>query len=262
MSEYHKSPRLSSSQIAAFINDPIAWYHEWKVKDWPRTKATADMDFGTAVHRMIEVGGWQDMVKEIPASALNADGHCKGKAWLEWKAANPSDVYLKPGEPNPLRVIWEHLQANTWVRDVIRMSAKEVEFFWDDEEFGPCRVKFDAICSGMIIDWKTTSCRNARMFARDVVERSYDVRMAFYRRAFRIKYGVELPDVYLVAICTSGGMHVTPYQLSGEWLDDAEARLVVAVDDMQRFDIQRHLDKVPDLLTQPRWSNFNLEEVA
>lgn len=260
--DYYSRPGLSSSEIATFLSDPICWYHWYVAKDWTRPEPSAEMKLGTAVHKMIELDGWQDMVKEIPREVLNGDGHCKGKAWLEWKAENPCDVYLKPCEPNPLRVIWEHLQANVWTRGTILRSRKEVKHYWIDPDFGECKVKFDAVLVGEFVDWKTTSCRNARDFARDCYARSYDVRMAFYRRAFRDLQRVDLPDIFLVAIGTSGGMGVVPYQLSNAWLDDAEARLILAVDEMRRFNLEEYLDRKPQVLEQPRWSMLDLESVS
>lgn len=261
MVEYHDHDSLSSSQIAAFVCDPLLWYYTYSARTWPRPEPSPEMAFGTAVHRMIEIGDRNAVVKRIPPDALNVDGHCKGKAWLEWKQANPADIYLKPGEQDPLSLIGNHLQANSWCREVIERSRKEVEHYWQDDDFGPCRAKFDAVTNGMLVDWKTTSRPDARTFAAEINARAYDLRMAFYRRGYRDKYGSE-PEVYFVAICTTGGYSVTPYRLPNDWLDDAEARLIIAVDDMRRFSLGRYLDACPQVLDQPKWSKFQLENAA
>lgn len=255
---YHDRPELSSSQVASFLGDPIEWYHVHVAKDWPRMQPTAEMRLGTDVHAMIEHGGSDAIVKEIPSNVLNADGHCKGKAWTDWKAANPANVYLKPGEPNPLKTIWEHLLANAWCRDVIEHADKEVEHIWNDPDLGPCRVKFDAVIGGTVIDWKTTTKRCARTFAADCYARFYDVRLALYRRGHTDRFGT-MPEVVIVAIETSGGMKVTPYKMPADWLDEADARLILAVDDMRRFNLDRYLDQSPVDLVKPRYATFNLE---
>lgn len=54
---YHDRPEISSSQVAAFLADPVAFYHQHVVRDWPKDPPTPSMRFGTAVHRMIELGG-------------------------------------------------------------------------------------------------------------------------------------------------------------------------------------------------------------
>jgi len=53
---------------------------------------------------------------------------------------------------------------------------------------------------------------------------------------------------------------VVPYRLSDSWLDDAEARLILAVDDMRRFNLNDYLNRGPFVLEQPRWSQVNLDE--
>lgn len=260
MSDYHSDPCLSSTQIACFKDDPIRWYHEYKLKDWTRNPTDA-MNFGIAVHTMQELGSYEGLSRDIPAEVLNADGHCKGKAWTDWKDANPAKVYVKPGEVNELKQIWENVQGNGWIKEQLRNGIKEQEYYWFDADLGcDCRMKSDLINGPVLLDWKTTCKRDARSFAADAFVRSYDVRLAFYRRGFRQQYGIE-PEVYIVAIQTSGGMQVTPYRMPDSWLDDAEARLFFIVDTMQNFLLESYLDSKPTELVQPRYSVFDLESV-
>jgi hypothetical protein len=255
---YHDRPELSSSEIATFIADPIRWYHEYCLKDWNR-EVTDAMELGTAVHTMLEIGGYESLALDIPRHVLNADGHCKGKAWTEWKDANPAKVYIKPGEVNVLKQIWEHVKANSWISKHLREGAKESEYFWfDDDLASECRMKADLINLPVLIDWKTTSKPDARTFAADAFARSYDVRLAFYRRGFRRRFGFD-PEVYVVAIRSTGGMQVTPYRMPDSWLDDAEARLFFIVDAMANFSLESYLDSKPVELVQPRYAQFDLE---
>ena len=72
-------------------------------------------------------------------------------------------------------------------------------------------------------------------------------------------------DAMLCAVtnvdCYGGGMKVTPYRMPEDWLEEAEARLIVAVDDMKRFNLDRYLNQAPMDLEKPRYATFNLEEV-
>lgn len=257
--DYHARPELSSSQVAAYLRDPIEWWHHYIAKDWPRPKPSAAMEFGTAVHRMIEVGSLESVVRQIPQEVLNEQGHCKGKAWLEWRAANQADIYLKPGEANPLSHIWHHLHCSLYCQEIIRYAEKEVEHIWNDDDLGPCRVRFDAVIYNSIIDWKTTTKKCARTFAADAAGMHYDVRLALYRRAFRHKYGIS-PEVVIVAIETEGGYGVSPYRMPDAWMDEAEAKLIVTVDDMRRFSLTNYLNQPVVELSKPRWANFTFEE--
>jgi hypothetical protein len=264
---YHDRPELSSSEVAAYLDDPIQWYHEYKVKDWARKEPTFEMKFGTNIHKMaehtlpvmIKERGWDSFIKKIPATVLNTDGHCKGNTWKLWKDANPVEVYLKPGEQNPFVQIWEHLMANSWCRAIIEHGQKEVEHFWLDEDLGcDCRIKMDVAINNVLVDWKSSRCKNDRKFASDAFDRKYDVRLALYRRGFRDAYGVN-PEIYIVAINTSGGYKVTPYRMPETWLDDAEAKLILTVDEMRHFNLSRYLDAAPVELEQPKYAVFNPE---
>jgi hypothetical protein len=263
---YHDHPALSSTQVSAYLNDPIEWYHQYVAKDWPRKEPTVAMNFGTTVHQMAETtlpamirtGGWESFIKVIPRDVLNADGHCKGSAWTSWKADNPSEFYVKEGEPNPFITIWDHLMANSWCRELIANGQKEVEHYWHDDVLGDCRVKLDVSSDAILADWKTTHAPNPHKFRNEIVARHYDVRLSLYRRGFIDLYGFE-PEIYVVAINTKGGFKVTPYRLPESWLDDAGARLVFAVDEMRHFDLAKYLDAAPVTLEQPRYSILDLE---
>jgi len=264
---YHASEGLSSSEIAAYENDPAEWYHWYVLRDWQRPQTKA-MKLGTGVHDMIEtsmplmvaMGGWDMLVREIPREVLNADGHCKGSAWTNWKEENPAEVYFKPGEPNPLRLVWDNLMACSFTRGLLAQSRKEVPHHWIEEGAGHCKVKFDAVMPPVFCDWKTTCKKTQREFELDIVRRSYDLRLAFYRWGYRDLFGEE-PDVSIVAINTSGGYKVTPYRIRSEWLDDAEARLILTLDKMRRFDLAAYLDAEPKCLNQPNFSKVNFDEL-
>lgn len=266
---YHDRIELSSSEVAAYLNDPIEWWHQYKAKDWPRKEPTVAMTFGTKVHEMaehtlpamIKARGWDSFIKFVPETVLNYQGHRKGGTWTAWKEANPAELYLNHGEQNPFVQIWEHLTANSWCRAIIEHGQKEVEHIWHDADLGcDCRIKMDVSVSNVLADWKTTHKTSKYLFEREIFERKYDVRLALYRRGFRDLYQVD-PEIFIVAINTKGGYKVTPYRMPDTWLDDAEAKLILTVDEMRRFNLSRYLDVAPVELEQPKYAVLNLESV-
>lgn len=254
---YHDRPELSSTQVATFLEDPIYWYHVFQSKDWPKDDPTPAMIRGTQLHSMIECGGPDKM----PFVERPAGCDLRKTEWKQWKAQVESEGKEVVDSLRDFRITWGHLQANNWCKEVIDHAAKEVAHVWHDPDIGPCRVKFDAVLGGTIVDWKTTSKTCARTFAADAFSRFYDVRLALYRRGHRDLFGTD-PEVVIVAIETSGGLRVTPYRMPVDWLEEAEARLILAVDDMRHFDLSRFLNQEPVDLEKPRYATFNFEEVS
>jgi len=261
--DYHSRPELSSSEVAMYLRDPLEWWGNYKAEPRWKKEVSQAMEFGTAVHLCAERGGWDGLAMEIPVEVLNDDGHCKGKAWTAWKATNEALVYFKPGERNPLAEIWNNLQSNTFCRtslDTARAEGGlEKVHTWDDEYLGPCRMKADCIAGPLLIDWKTTNKTDTRGFANDAAGMGYDVRLSLYRRGYRNLFGCD-PEIHVVAIRSSGSYRVTPYRIPDTWLDDAEARLVMLVDEMNHFDLASFLDAKPVELPQPRFAKLDLED--
>lgn len=258
--DYHSRPGLSSSQIAAFLTDPVKWFHQFVAKDWPLDPPTPAMEFGTLVHSMMEKGGPVALCVAVKPDGM--DFRTKdGKAWLAG-ARDEERTIIDADQWESLNRIWQHVLANDWLRfSLERADCREKEMYWDDDEFGECRAKPDLICGNRLIDWKTTRADTEHAFIREIVHRFYDIRMAFYRRAVQELCDVLPSDVYLAAIQTGGSNSVHVYRLSDDWLDDADARLIFAVDEMKRFDLAEHLNRPPKTITQPRYSTLNLETV-
>lgn len=257
---YHDRPEHSSSQIADFMDDPIAWWHIHKAKEWPKKPPTPQMKYGTDVHRMIELGGPDKIVRMIPESVLNSQGHCKGKAWTDWKhvqlSENPYLTFLKPGELNPFQITWEHLQANRFARESIEQGQLEIKHYWTDPNSGlKCRMMVDCLRPHVCVDWKSTRSTNIRDFQNDAFARHYDVRLAFYQRGIADLTGETIP-VSTVAFRNQPGYDVRPIHLSDKWILDAQDVLSRTLEQIASFEIGNYLDRPVVELDAPRYANF------
>ena len=260
MTDYFSRPGLSGSQVATYLADPIKWYHQYIAKDWPFDPPTPAMQFGTMVHSMLETGGPVPLCVAVKPDGLDLRTK-EGKAWLAG-AKEEERTIIDSDQWQSLNRIWEHVRSNGWLFASLLSGTPEMEFYWDDDDLGECKGKIDLLTdAGAIIDWKTTSCRTEHAFINEIVSRSYDVRMALYRRAVREMTHNDFPPVYLVSIQTTGGNSVQAFRLSEDWLEDAEARLIVAVDEMREFNLAAHLNRPPKTISQPRYSVLNLETV-
>ena len=266
MINYHDRPELSSSQIAAFMQDPVFWWKVHREASLPKPVANDSMQFGTDVHSMIEDGG-PDLSKfvAIPHHVLNKDGHKKGKAWTDFKSSHPDDViFFKDTELHPahgLIQIWSNLNANRRTARWISLPKKETVITWHDDESGfDCRAMIDVIDEqhDCVIDWKTTRDIRARKFQSACYSMHYDIRLAFYRRGLRAN---NMGDMHIVAVAIENtqSYRVQPFHLSSEWIDSADDRLSVVLENIKSFNIKDELDKDIIELDAPRWATYDQE---
>lgn len=253
--EYHARPELSSSQLAAFIADPVDFHHTYVAGDWPKPEPSLSMEFGTAVHELIETGQ-PPVVRRIPAEVLTSNGQKRGKAWDAWKVEQPAGaLLLKPDEIDWREPLWQHLQANDYTRRWCALDDREVSFAWEHPGTGiGCRCRLDVVDHqmGLIVDWKTTPDIGPAPFARSCVNFRYHVRLAFYRYGWQVAFGEDLRLV-AVAIKNRRSWTVKPYQLADDWWTQGYHDMQAAMQELAEIDVADYLNQGPVVLDRPRW---------
>ena len=260
---YHDRPELSSTQVAKFMDDPIAFYEMHVTGERNREAPTDAMKFGTSVHEMIELGGPDKMpIVVIPREVLNKDGHKRGKAWTQWKAEQPDDALMfREGEVIPWNKIWANLLANDVCNGCIGSERKEEEFYWQDVASGlHCRAKLDVVKLSVIVDWKTCRSVDKRAFQSACHSLHYAERLSFYRRGYEEIYG-ERPACVAVAIENNGSYRVQPYRISESWLAKADDNLSRVLDRIANFDFEAERNKPITELDEPGYARFDEQEV-
>lgn len=262
--DYHSRPELSASQVCCYLEDPIAFYHYHVAQDWPRPEPTPQMQFGSAVHRMIELGGPEHVCAVVPEFVLNGQGHRKGKAYIDWVFEHVGKQIIKPNELNPFEIIWNHLNANKFTRKMLDAPNKEQVILWEHGPTGmKCRSMIDLYHCGILIDWKTTRNTGPREFQRDAWQLKYHVKLAFYSLA--VGYQVdwrEMKHVIAVAIGNSPGYAVRPYEIDPAWLAIGRDEANRAIEEIAAFNLDDELDQDVVMLSAPTYGKYESEYVA
>jgi len=264
MEGYHKRPELSSSQLADFLDDRLQWYRVHVTKEWKKKKTSA-LERGSLTHEFIEEGmtvvlsgRMDELVRRVPAHVLNEQGHRKGKTYTDWTNDHPARVYLVGDEPNPFEHIMRNIDANRYLRDLLKHHDKEVTLVWVCPETGlSCRVRVDLLDRRFILDWKT--CRELywSKFAKEAERLHYVRRLAFYQMAVKWVFGEEdFRRVMVVAIKNCGGYAVQPYEIPPSWLKTARAEALETMRRISKFDIELELNRAVVTLPQPGFNNF------
>jgi exodeoxyribonuclease VIII len=185
-----------------FLSDPRLFEARYINKTLPAKRSTA-MDLGTVAHAAIlEPHVIDDVCLEIPASALNKDGHRKGQAWSEFRDANASRILLNADEMTKVRGMFDACYRHPVARRLLLADGPtEQSIFWTCNLSGvQRRCRPDKIVDGWgWVNVKTTTAGvDAESFRRTVRNFRYDVGQEFYRDAGERLYGERPLHVFLV----------------------------------------------------------------
>lgn len=219
--EYHaETDWLSNSMFKVFLDDPRLYEATFITKTL-KPKRTTEMDLGTVGHAAIlEPHIIEGVCLEIPASALNGDGHKKGNAWKEFKESNSERILLKPEEMVKVRGMFEACYRHPVARRLLLADGPtEQSIFWTCHLTGiKRRIRPDKIIDGWgWVNVKTTTAGvDEESFRRTARNFRYDVGQEFYRDAGERMYGERPTHVFLV-VEQEPPHRVRVYQFGQAW---------------------------------------------
>lgn len=217
--DYHSSAGLSQSGLKLYERDPELYSQGGSIEK------TESMRFGSAVDARI-LGG-EAPAKLIPATALNAQGHRKGKAYTDWAATvdNPKE-WLTPNDyDRQQRGVDECCQSirnsGLAARILLEDGENHVRIRWTDKETGLLlRCELDRVNRWnrpAIVDLKTTLDPSAKAFAKQAVNLGYHLQAAWYTEAWLHLTGESLPFLF-VAVKNKPSYFVEVHQLSEDFI--------------------------------------------
>jgi hypothetical protein len=212
---YHDIPKISQSFLKAFDDDPAKAVGQYLTGTIPRDPPTASMIWGTACERFLIGEG----IVEIPADALNAQGHRKGKAWTDFKADHPGESLMTAAELADFRTVKANVEAHLQAR-LLLFGAGETSVVLEFEIDGePCKCELDRVTGALgvpvIVDLKTAKSVHPGAWAAQAWSLGYHRQVAWYQDAWRIVHGEDLPFVFVV-VKNSPSFSVECFELDEE----------------------------------------------
>jgi hypothetical protein len=183
---YRAADGWNVSAVNLLPDEPAMFYgyHVAKPPLWER-EASKAMDVGTILHAALLL---DVPVPVIPRNVLNADGHRKGKAWLDWKAENPGPALTEP-EAEPIGWMLRNVRGNPVAMTLLESAPperREVSLYWIDDATGlTLKGRADAIAMlgpqhCVVVDIKTTASTSERSFMASIADRKYHRQAAWY----------------------------------------------------------------------------------
>lgn len=196
------------------------------------------MDLGTVGHAAIlEPHVIEGVCLEIPATALNADGHKKGAAWKEFAEEHSKRILLKPDEMKVVRGMFDACYRHPIARRLLLADGPtEASIFWTCPLSGlKRRVRPDKIVTGWgWVNVKTTTAGvDEQSFIRTVRNFRYDIGQEFYRDAGERLDG-ERPEHVFVVVEQDEPHRVRVYELGQAWQNMARDAIETGLLDFAR----------------------------
>lgn len=202
--DYHADTEsISNSMLQAFIESPELYYGRYVSKQFPAEQSDA-MDLGTVVHDAVLCGGGlSNLCLEIPANALDSNGHKRGKKWETYEYDHPGAILLKPKEFASVRLMYDGVMANERAKAIIEAEGPvESNWKWTCSLTGmKRRARLDKFAERLLVigDLKTTTDISPRQFLNSVVTFRYFVQQVYYQDAIHAETG-ELPQFVFIAV--------------------------------------------------------------
>lgn len=151
----------------------------------PRTEPTDDMIVGTLVHANVLDVPLDYVIR--PQTGPEGDPWHGSKKWCkQWLAENEGALIISQQMADEIdalsSAVIEDESATRWLRNTTREQIRTGEI-----DGVPCKGIPDAHTGGNVIDLKTTRDASPEAFAREALNRHYDMQMEFYRHLLGIK---------------------------------------------------------------------------
>jgi len=242
---YHARPGISTSRLKKLIESPEAFDLEFN-QGKMASKTTDSMDFGSVLHEDVLLEAVERDWLVIPASALakpkspGADGARIGKAWEDFKAANPGRLMIKAGDVARIEGCIAGIKANKRaaellyagrdktnayrVRTEVTITATvsmtyEGELLWDT-----FRGRLDYIWPRIVVDLKSTGEADIEQLPYRMRDLGYDMQAAAYQTLAGLLDGVSR-SVQFVVVETKPPYRCDVWEPKPRTLDEGRQKL-------------------------------------
>lgn len=149
----------------------------------------------------------------------------RGNAWKEFEAAHASKTILKRNEYDLCVAMQEAVRAHPEASKYLARGRAEQVVTWIDEPTGLlCKARADWICDvpglAVLLDVKTTSTLDERLFGALAARMGYYAQLAFYWRGLRA-VGLPMP-AKLIAVESAPPHDVAVFDVGGDALAAGE----------------------------------------
>lgn len=158
-------------------------------------------------------------------------GRRAGKEWEEFQAMHAGRTILKPEDYETALRIRDAVHAHKVARALLRTGQPECTLTWTDYETGlPCKSRLDWLSSKALIELKTTSDIDARVFGRVAGSMLYHAQLAFYHMGVQAQPKGKPRVCKIIAVESAPPHDVAVYALDDDMLWAGEEKVRAALE--------------------------------
>lgn len=212
---YRDLPGVNWSTLKHMARSPL---HYNAAATGALVKDTPAMAFGRAVHTAVLE---PDM---FPRSYVVWDGGIRrGAVWESFRAANEAKEIVSAADYERALALRDAVRGHGVAGPLLDNGVAERVLMWIDEQTGiTCKARLDWV-SDALVDLKTTTDVDERVFGQHAARLGYHGQLAFYRRGLVANGYPETTPVRLIAVESDEPHDVAVYELDDDvlWAGDA-----------------------------------------
>lgn len=232
MEVYRRAPGLAESDLQTFLRSPAAFAKN------ERTEATPDMEFGTLFHSFLLGGSAEYRVapETYPApESAKKDAPMVEKPWnwnanfcKDWAASNPAvPILARHGQNSEamLKAMRDKVMSHPIGKKLVTQLTPEVSLFSRSEDYPVlCKGRPDGLISGettIIVEVKTTRDASTAAFSREILNRGYYKKAAWYRMLLH-ELRISPVEFWYIAVEKSKSPRVNVRRLAERAMDKGD----------------------------------------
>ncbi len=229
MTVYNEIAAVNFSTLKHLEKGPL----HYKAALARKFKQTAAMAKGSMIHTLVLEPEQFDVRYCINDQSRNSNAF-KALAALE---ADAGRTVVKSKDVAEARLVADSVLSNPDAMRLLANAKFEQTLTWNMEGFD-CKGRADALrvtgTKPILVDLKTTTDPQPWHFGKQVYDMRYHAQMAFYAAGMMAVYGIDYPDVYIIAVGNTEPYECVVYKLPLEVMDAGEQMYMGWMDTLER----------------------------
>jgi exodeoxyribonuclease VIII len=248
---YHSGPGISRSAIMEFKKTPKHYWYKYINSNYVSKPSTPQQAFGTAVHSYILepqlFNNEYHIDKANPYDGRTVQGK-KYKADQLIKAG--AKTIIADDDFNAIKAIHNSIYDNNTTRELVLGAQYEKSIYWRDKETGLlCKCRPDIWHEHFVVDLKTSSNANPRLFASQMYSGGYHIQAAMIQEGILATQNKKV-ESFLNLVVETDEPHVTAtYPISPQAIEQGKA------------EFKNILKQIKYCLDQDVWPGYPTQEI-